>query len=409
MPPCRWPASSSWSGGPIRPGPRNAPCSPTWHGCAAGSARAPSCGWAPPTDSTWTPDQVDVSRFERHLAAGNTAAALAEWRGEPLAGVDAPGLGPALDRLTESRLAAVEADLDRRVENDAAAAVGAAHRADRPLPLPRGPVGVAHDRPYRTGRQADALDAYRRARRVLVEELGVEPGPRLRELEALVLGHDERLAVSGVAADPLRPTCCRSPQTALGPNRLVVVVAGSGGAADRAGPGDGRSARRADRPEAGDGDGPRRGRQDDARPRRRPRVLAGGRATHLVDLSVIEAERRRAPRRGSTRSTRRPQPMPRRSIRWTRSPPSWAAARAAGLDNCEHVIAGAAALTDTVSACCPQAQVLTTSREALDVVGERVVVVPPLDPSGSAVELFAERVGLAAEQLRHHRGRRRCG
>ena len=46
---------------------------------------------------------------------------------------------------------------------------------------------------YRTGRQADALAAYRAARQHLVEHLGVEPGPRLRELESLILGHDARL------------------------------------------------------------------------------------------------------------------------------------------------------------------------------------------------------------------------
>ena len=46
---------------------------------------------------------------------------------------------------------------------------------------------------YRVGRQADALDAYQKARHHLVEQLGVEPGPRLRELESLILGQDEQL------------------------------------------------------------------------------------------------------------------------------------------------------------------------------------------------------------------------
>ena len=46
---------------------------------------------------------------------------------------------------------------------------------------------------YRVGRQADALAAYRRARHHLVETLGVEPGPRLRELESLILGQDAQL------------------------------------------------------------------------------------------------------------------------------------------------------------------------------------------------------------------------
>ena len=46
---------------------------------------------------------------------------------------------------------------------------------------------------YRSGRQADALAAYRTARRALVEELGLEPGPELRRLEAAVLAHDPTL------------------------------------------------------------------------------------------------------------------------------------------------------------------------------------------------------------------------
>ena len=52
---------------------------------------------------------------------------------------------------------------------------------------------------YRTGRQADALTAYRAARRNLIEHLGVEPGPRLREVESLVLEHDERLSVAATS------------------------------------------------------------------------------------------------------------------------------------------------------------------------------------------------------------------
>ena len=46
---------------------------------------------------------------------------------------------------------------------------------------------------YRVGRQADALEAFRKARHQLIEQLGVEPGPRLRELESLILGQDEQL------------------------------------------------------------------------------------------------------------------------------------------------------------------------------------------------------------------------
>ena len=54
---------------------------------------------------------------------------------------------------------------------------------------------------YRSGRQADALDAYRRAREVLVDELGIEPGAELRELHQKVLDQDPGLEASHAAAD----------------------------------------------------------------------------------------------------------------------------------------------------------------------------------------------------------------
>ena len=55
---------------------------------------------------------------------------------------------------------------------------------------------------YRSGRQADALDAYRTARRTLDDEPGLEPGPELRELEAAILRHDARLSLNGPVASP---------------------------------------------------------------------------------------------------------------------------------------------------------------------------------------------------------------
>ena len=61
------------------------------------------------------------------------------------------------------------------------------------------------------------------------------------------------------------------------------------------------------------------------------------------------------------------------------------------LDNCEHVIDGAAELVQAIARGCSNVRVLATSREALGVSGERLILVGPLDPAGSAVELFNER------------------
>jgi DNA-binding SARP family transcriptional activator len=56
---------------------------------------------------------------------------------------------------------------------------------------------------YRSGRRGEALAAYRRARRVLVDELGVEPGPELRELQRAVLADDPQLAIRSESGQPV--------------------------------------------------------------------------------------------------------------------------------------------------------------------------------------------------------------
>ena len=61
------------------------------------------------------------------------------------------------------------------------------------------------------------------------------------------------------------------------------------------------------------------------------------------------------------------------------------------LDNCEHVIDGAAALAHAIAQGCPMVRVLATSREALGIDDEQLLPVAPLDPAGPAAELFNER------------------
>ena len=64
------------------------------------------------------PEAIDVTRFRRHLAAGDVIAALAEWGGPPLAGLESPALQAAVDGLVEGWLGAVDRDLDQRVADD---------------------------------------------------------------------------------------------------------------------------------------------------------------------------------------------------------------------------------------------------------------------------------------------------
>ncbi|MEN8237938.1 MAG: BTAD domain-containing putative transcriptional regulator [Actinomycetota bacterium] len=147
-------------------------------------------------------DSVDVARFRRHLDSGNIEGALQEWTGTPLAGLDTGNLTATVDGLIEQWLGAVETDLDRRVESDPQATIGPLTELTSDYPFREGLWALLMTALYRVGRQADALAAYRTAREHLVEELGVEPGPRLRDLELLILDHDEQLGVDGSSQWP---------------------------------------------------------------------------------------------------------------------------------------------------------------------------------------------------------------
>ena len=146
------------------------------------------------------PDSVDASRFQRAFAAGEIDRALAEWTGPPLAGLGTSGLTATTDGLFEQWFGAKEIALGQLVDADPAAAIAALTELTAEHPFREGLWALLMTALYRDGRQADALSAYRRARGHLVEEFGVEPGPRLSELEALILGHDERLDRAGETA-----------------------------------------------------------------------------------------------------------------------------------------------------------------------------------------------------------------
>ena len=131
-------------------------------------------------------DAVDVVRFQRRLDAGDVDAALAEWTGLPLAGLVVPGLAATVDGLVEQWLAAVEADLGASGrEPMRRRPIGRLTELTADLPVPRGAVGAADDGAC-TGSAARPTPSPRTARPAssLVEHLGVEPGPRLRELES---------------------------------------------------------------------------------------------------------------------------------------------------------------------------------------------------------------------------------
>ena len=157
--------------------------------------------------ATIEPGAVDAVGFEgavaaARAAAGNPAlraetltAALGLWRGVPLVDLAASAVGVAeATRLGELRRAAEEDLFQARLDGgDQVAVVADLEVAVAAEPLRERRWGLLMLALYRCGRQGDALRAYQRLRRMLGDELGVEPGVETRALEAAILAQDPAL------------------------------------------------------------------------------------------------------------------------------------------------------------------------------------------------------------------------
>jgi predicted ATPase/DNA-binding SARP family transcriptional activator/Tfp pilus assembly protein PilF len=330
-------------------------------------------------------------------AAGLFAQALGRWHGEALA--DAAGMGWAVGettRLEELRAGATEAWLSVRLElGDHTSVVPDAESAVSDHPLQEGLWAALMLALYRCGRQSDALRAYRRLSSVLGEALGIEPSTQLRDLEDAILlqkpdldWHDPHRRSDWAASRHEAPPVAnnlpvqlssflgRAEELATGARLLqttrLLTVTGPGGT------GKTRLAYR----------------------------LAGDRLAHFPDgVWVTELAPLSDPELvpGAVLSAIGLRDQPGKSTLATVV--SHLADRDVllVLDNCEHLVLPAAALTADLLRGCPRLRVLATSREPLRVAGETVWSLGPLglpeageaDPEvvadADAVALFCER------------------
>lgn len=180
------------------------------------------------------PAELDLLHFERLVHEAQDAApehaaqrlreALELWRGPPLADLATESFAQIeIARLEELRLVVLERRLDADLAlGRYAELVGEVQTLVRDHPLRERLRAVLMRALYGAGRQAEALGAYRETRRLLVNELGIEPSPELHGLEQAILRHDPALATRATLEVP-RPRAIVV--AATDPNRLDDLLA----------------------------------------------------------------------------------------------------------------------------------------------------------------------------------------
>ncbi|MER5205301.1 BTAD domain-containing putative transcriptional regulator [Streptomyces sp. NPDC002825] len=332
------------------------------------------------------PEDVDARRFERLAAEGMAATdparaaalldeALGLWRGPALA--DLPDRDAEAARWEARRLDARRARIDAALALGGAAAalpeltaLCEAHPLDEPLQALR--IRALRD----TGRSAEALAAYESVRRGLASRLGTDPSPALRAL------HAELLNPAPAPAAPARGNLRARLTSFVGRDEEIALVRGDLRGARLVtllGPGGaGKTRLSQEAADRGTADWPDGVWVAELAPVRDPEavpeaVLAavGARETVLRGAGAEE-------------------------LRGGGDPVARLVEHCAGrrmlllLDNCEHLVAAAAELAETLLARCPELRVLATSREPLGVPGEAIRPLGPL-PTGMALRLLGER------------------
>ncbi len=331
-------------------------------------------------------DAVDAHRFQRLArearealesgqiarAAASARQALALWTGEPLLDAGRADFAEvARVRLSEVWLSVVEDRLETDLLSGRERTVAAeAEALIRAHPLRERLRVLAMRGLVTEGSNGAALRVYEQARRMLAEELGVDPGPQLQR-EYLAVLHGRPALPTPLTTLIGREPDCAAVRAIVSAHRLVTLT----------GPGGVGKTRLAIHV-AG------------TRPDRAAQACA------LVDLSgcvgadsvvsavsaMIGSPRIAAPETAADQLTRLRQAVGHQRVLLV-------------LDNCEHVLAEAAAVSARLLADCPGVRILATSREPLGLLGERLYPVHPLplpdpgaaDPDGASVRLFLDR------------------
>jgi predicted ATPase/DNA-binding SARP family transcriptional activator len=346
-------------------------------------------------------DALDAARFEGLTAEGRAALhagdaeaaatvlrdALALWRGDALVDfADEAFARPVITRLEESRFTALE----DRVDADLLLGrheelIGELEALVQEHPLRERLWAQLMTALYRAGRQAEALRAYQRARAVLADQLGIDPGPALQRVEEAVLAQDPALAPPPrpAAVDTGRERSTNLPAattlligrateldatfTLVREHRVVTIVGAGGVGKTRLAIEVGRrlltefahGVYLADFAPVAD---------------------AAGVSNAIAAALGVEAEF------GEGASSDRRE----RLHEFLRGRDALLI-----LDNCEHVVALAAEIVEDLVGRCGELRVITTSREPLMIAGEVLCPLAPLELP-DAVALFMERASAAA-------------
>jgi DNA-binding SARP family transcriptional activator len=181
------------------------------------------------------PEQLDLERFRRLVddarqeppesRAAKLDQALGLWRGPPLADLEFEAFAQSeIGRLDELRLAVLEDRIEAELEAGRhKEVVGELESLAAEHPLRERIRAQLMLALYRSGRQAEALQIYHDTRRVLVEELGIDPSPSLQQLHGAILRQDPGLATAGVASPAGEDRIADVVETMLA-GRLVPVL-----------------------------------------------------------------------------------------------------------------------------------------------------------------------------------------